>query len=79
MLFYEIEPFGTEIEMYGHAMNVAALYNVHRDKKKHPNPIRPSEVMPKWDVDDIAEKQLLQVKQLNQLVGGKEESREHNS
>ena len=79
MLYYEIEPFGAEIEMYGHAMTTSALYNVHRDVKKHPDPIKPSDVMPRWDISDIADKQLLQVKQLNQLVGGKEESREHNS
>lgn len=72
MCYYQLEPFGTEIDMYGHAMTTSTILNVHRDRKKHPQPIQPREVMPEWDKTDIVDKQINQVKQINAMFGGKE-------
>lgn len=79
MLYYQMEPFGTDVEMYGHAMTSSTILNVHRDHKKRPNPITPSEMMPKWDTTDIADEQLQKVKQLNALFGGTEVKRGDDS
>ena len=72
MMYYQIEPFGINVDMYGHAMTTSTLLNIYRDTKKHPNPIQPSDVMPEWDKTDIVDKQLQQIRQINSLVGGKE-------
>lgn len=79
MLFYELEPFGTDIEMYGHAMVASTLLNIYRDRKKHPTPITPKDVMPEWDNTDIVQKQAEQIRQFNALFGGKEVKHGHSS
>ena len=79
MLYYQLEPFGTDVDMYGHAMVTSTILNVHRDPKKRPEPITPREVMPKWDKTDIVDEQLQQVKQLNSLFGGTEVKRGNDS
>jgi len=72
MMYYQMEPFGTDVDMYGHAMTVSTLLNIYRDQDKHPELIEPREVMPKWDKTDIIEEQLAQIRQINALFGGKE-------
>jgi len=72
MLFYEIEPFGTEVEMYGHAMTASTLLNIYRDVDKHPKPIMPKDVMPKWGSFDKVESQIAKVEEINKLLGGKD-------
>jgi len=72
MMYYQMEPFGTDVDMYGHAMTTSTLLNVYRDPKKHPDPIQPRDVMPHWDQTDIVERQIQQVRQFNAMLGGKE-------
>lgn len=71
-MYYQMEPFGTDVDMYGHAMTTSTLLNVYRDPKTHPDPIQPRDVMPNWDQTDIVEKQIQQVRQFNAMFGGKE-------
>jgi len=70
MMYYQMEPFGTDVDMYGHAMTTSTLMNIYRDVKKHPSPIQPREFMPEWDKTDIVEKQIQQVRQMNAIFGG---------
>lgn len=79
MAYYQLEPWGTDVEMYGHAMTTATLINTHRDPKKNPVAVKPSDVMPRWDTSGIVEEQLNQVKQLNNMFGGTEEKRVDHS
>jgi hypothetical protein len=50
MLFYQLEPFGSEAEYLGHAITASTVANVNRDPKKHET-FRPEDFMPKFDED----------------------------
>lgn len=78
MLFYEIEPWGTYTDMYGPSMVASTLLNVHRDKKKRREPIKPSDIMPRWDDGDDIEDSVMQVRQLNAMFGGVEKQNGDN-
>ncbi len=60
-MYYQMEPFGTMWICMG-TMTVSTLLNIYRDQDKHPEPIEPREVMPKWDKTDIIEEQLAQIR-----------------
>lgn len=79
MMYYQIEPFGTDVNMYGHAMTTSTLLSINRDVKKHPAPILPKDVMPDWDRTDIVEKQMQQVEQFSSMFGGMEVRHGDNS
>jgi len=44
MAFYNEEPWGTEIDLYGHAMTTSTLLNIYR--KSGTPPVSPNDVMP---------------------------------
>jgi len=47
MLFYELEPFGTDINFMGHAITASTIANVNR--KKHGKAYEPKDFMPKFE------------------------------
>lgn len=46
MAFYEQEPWGTEVDLYGHAMTTSTLVNIYR--KEDTKPVSPGDVMPSF-------------------------------
>lgn len=44
--FYGLEPFGSEADLFGHAMNAAHVINSNRKKKDQ---VKVSDLMPKRD------------------------------
>ncbi len=85
MLFFEYEPWGTEVDLMGHGITASTVANVYRDTKKRASPFTPKEFMPKFEPrkretkKDIAEKQLMQVQGLNAIFGGDEVAHGDNS
>ncbi|MDR5801204.1 hypothetical protein [Caballeronia sp. LZ001] len=46
LAYYQIEPFGTQMDDMRAGVIAAATYNVNRDSKKRPTPFGPSDVIP---------------------------------
>lgn len=79
--FCEVEPLPGHRADYHAAMIVAAIYNVHRDQKKHPKPLQANEFLPEWwdeeedkravTVDELSiEEQRAQLQMWSMLFGG---------
>jgi len=52
-MFYDMEPFGLEADLYGHASTQAVIVNLFRDKKHRP--VEPSDFIPKFGRADSTE------------------------
>lgn len=48
MVYYQLEPFGSEAEFLGHAITASTVANVNRDPKKG-KAFKPEDFMPKFD------------------------------
>jgi len=70
MVFYRLEPFGTEIELYGHAMTTATLINVNR--KKGSATVEPVDVMPKFKPPQTVNDMVNFAEMLTAAYGGKD-------
>lgn len=46
MAFFQVEPFGVDVEMYGPAIVAATIANVNRSKNQ--KAYSPEDFMPKW-------------------------------
>jgi hypothetical protein len=46
LAYYQIEPFGTEMDDLRAGVVAAAIYNVNRDVKKRADPFVPADVIP---------------------------------
>jgi len=75
MSFFELEPWGTETELLGHAITSATIANVNRDTKKRPNPFTANDFIPEFDRYKATENQALKIRQINAMFGGKEISK----
>lgn len=53
LAYYDIEPFGERYADLRAGSIVSALYNVHRDVKRHPKPFGPLEFLP-WADERVA-------------------------
>jgi hypothetical protein len=75
MAFYKLEPFGTDIDMLGHAITASTTYNVNRGKGR---PLKPQDFMPDFEKEakpKTVEDMISQVKMLNKIFKGKENDR----
>lgn len=73
MAFYRIEPWGTDIELLGHAITASAVHNAHRGKRGRA--LGAKDFMPEWYKERIVqdEGQMLSfVETLNAAMGGKD-------
>ena len=78
MLFYEIEPFGTDVELLGHSITSSTIANVNRDPKKQKKPFTAEDFMPTFgrqqepepDPEANSRRMLAQVERLNAAFGG---------
>ena len=78
MLYFQLEPWGTEIDLYGHAMTTSTLMNIYRGKDTEA--VSPFEVMPKFDVkpaDEAIDETINMVTMLNAMYGGKDKRHGH--
>lgn len=69
--FYALEPWGTDIEMLGHAITASTVYNVNRGKRN--KALGPKDFMPEWHKERViqSEEQMLSfVETLNASLGG---------
>ena len=70
--FYEIEPFGMEIDMLGHAVTASTIANVNRSKggKEY----APSDFMPKFEKEEeqTVEQQISFAAMYTVALGGKD-------
>jgi len=55
MAFYQLEPWGCEIEDWRAGMIAATIANVNRDPKKQRKPYEPQDFMPKRGADTTEE------------------------
>ena len=53
--YYELEPWGTEVEDYRIASVQAMMANINRDPKKKSTPFTPDDFMPKREQPEIEE------------------------
>lgn len=74
MAFYQLEPFGTNAEMVGHAITASTVYNVNRGRKN--KAAKPADFMPDFEsqvrpktIDDM----LAKVQAMNAMYGGVDE------
>lgn len=74
MAFYELEPWGVETDMLGHAITSTVIANVNRNPDKRPAPYKASDFMPEFDRYTAQENQVLKVRQINAMFGGEEQS-----
>lgn len=78
LAFCQKEPLPGARADHHTAMIVAAIYNVHRDQDKHPDPLQPKEFLPGWwgeekavTVNELSiEEQRAQLKMWAMLFGG---------
>jgi hypothetical protein len=74
MAFYQVEPWGTEVDLYGAAMIDATLHNIYG--KKGTKPVSANDRMPKFGsarrYQQTTQEQLHQVEMLNKIFGGED-------
>lgn len=68
MVFYEEEPWGTEIDLLGDMMIYTLLANVYRAKGQPP--VRLEDVMPTFKRRKSADELLMVAEQANMMFGG---------
>ncbi len=75
MAFFEMEPWGYDMENWRFGMLAATMANLHRDPKKRRRPYRPTDFMPKRKEDGPRRswKDLKAIARLwNRILGGRE-------
>jgi len=72
MLFYGLEPFGTEVEFLGHAITSSTIANVNRAKGK--KAAKPEDFMPKFEQkkEQSIDEMIGMVSMMNAAYGGKD-------
>jgi hypothetical protein len=78
--YYALEPWGTEIDLMGHAITASTVHNVHRGKRG--KALSYQDFMPKFGVakKEQTEGEMLQfVEILNAGLGGKDLRGEHGT
>ena len=68
MAFYELEPWGTDIDLYGHAMTSSTLVNIYR--KEGVEPVKPGDMMPKFGEKQSVDDMISKVKVLTEAFKG---------
>lgn len=69
--FYALEPWGTDIDMLGHAITASTTYNVNRGKRN--KALSPKDFMPEWHKEHVIQSEatmLSFVETLNASLGG---------
>jgi hypothetical protein len=74
MAFYSLEPFGREIEMYGHAITASTIANVNRDKNS--KPFKPGDFVPKFQLGEQGVNEQLQIAEMFTAALGGSDLRE---
>ncbi len=75
MAFFEMEPWGYDMENWRFGMLAATMANLHRDPKKRRKPYRPEDFMPKSRREKRAKswQDLKAIARLwNRVLGGRE-------
>jgi len=68
--FYNLEPFGHEADLYGHAMNAAHIINSQRRKGKQ---VQVSDLMPQRKKEQSTEEMIGFAARMTVAMGGKDE------
>jgi len=73
MVYYQLEPFGTEAEMLGHAITSATVANANR--KKDSKPYKPEDFMPDFEKaikKQSTEEMIAYAEMITAALGGKD-------
>ena len=72
MVFYGLEPFGSEAPYIGHAITASTIANVNR--KKGTKPITPEDMMPKFEKpkQQTTDEMIGVARMLTAAMGGKD-------
>ena len=79
MAFYQIEPFGTEVDMLGHSMTVTAIANANSPKGKK---YKVSDFMPDFEKahrTQSTDEMIQFAAYMTEVMGGKDKRHEHDS
>lgn len=74
MAFYRLEPFGSEIELFGHGITASTVYNVNRGKNK--KALDPSDFVPNFEEEarpKTMTELIAHVERMNKMFGGTDE------
>lgn len=74
MAFYQVEPFGTDVDMLGHAITASTIANVNRGKDQ--KAYSPKDFMPEWQQGDQGVNQQLQFAEMFTAALGGQDLRE---
>ena len=66
--FYNLEPFGHEAELFGHAMNAAHIINSQRSKNK----VKVIDLMPQKKKEQSVEDMIAAAERMTIAMGGKD-------
>jgi hypothetical protein len=70
-VYYQLEPFGSEVDLLGHGIVAATLANVNR--KKGTRAFKPADFMPKFDAQaQTVEEQMQFAAMLTAAMGGQD-------
>ena len=70
-IFYQLEPFGNEVNFYGHAITAATIANTHR--KKGVKAFKPEDFMPVFEKpEQTVDEQIVFAKMMTVALGGKD-------
>lgn len=70
-IYYQMEPFGSEVDLLGHAITSATVANAHREKGS--KVFKPSDFMPKFDRKaQTVEEQMQFAAMMTIALGGKD-------
>lgn len=74
MAYSQIEPFGTEVQLYGHAITASTIANVNRGKNQ--KAFTPDDFMPKFQQGEQGVNQQLQIAEAYTAALGGQDLRE---
>lgn len=74
MAFAQVEPFGVEIDLYGHAITASTIANVNRGKDQ--KAYKPDDFMPKFQQGEQGVNQQLQIAEAYTAALGGQDLRE---
>jgi hypothetical protein len=80
MAYYQLEPFGTEVDMLGHAITSATIANVNRGKNQRA--YKPEDFMPDFDKANRTQStdEMIQfASYMTEVMGGKDKRNVNNS
>lgn len=75
--YASLEPFGPEVESFGHAMTAATIANVNKGKNQ--KAFRVNDFMPKVEVQDQTPEQMIQIAEMFTAGLGGTDLREENT